>query len=220
MKKITVLLSAILLLLTGCSVVKLSDTNVVKNINTILSEKVNLHNVYYDGYRYYLPKGISFVSKDEYNAVLKDGYNNRYYLYVDAIGYYHKVKNSYEENYDLYLSKKLKYNKKTGYIQIEEIEKKYFIQYVFNYVKLEAYVPKDELNNVIVNMSYILRSVKYNDKVLESMIGDNALDYKEVEYSLFKADSSKESFLDVVEREETDKYKKDIEDEKIELEDY
>ena len=176
-------------------------------------------NVNYDGYKYYLPKGISFVSKDDYNAVLKDGNNNRYYLYVDVIAYYNKVKNTYEENYDLYLSKKLKFNNKTGYIQIEEIDSKYFIQYVYNYVKLESYVSKEDLNDVIINQSYILRSVKYNDKVLESIVGDNVLDYKEVEYNLFKADSNKESFLDVVEREETDKYKKDIEDEKIELDD-
>ena len=140
-------------------------------------------------------------------------------MYVDVIGYYHKIKNSYEENYDLYLSKKLKYNKKNGYIQIEEINSKYFIQYVFNYVKIEAYVSKEDLNDAVINISYILRSIKYNDKVLESLVGENILDYKEVEYNLFKADSTKESFLDVVEREETDKYKKDIEDEKIELED-
>ncbi|MBR2678854.1 MAG: hypothetical protein IKE63_05505 [Bacilli bacterium] len=219
MKKLTVLLSAILLFMTGCSVVKLNDNNIEKNIDTIMSEKGKLHNVYYDGYKYYLPKGINFVSKDDFNAVLKDRLNNKYYLYVDVIGYYNKVKNSYEENYDLYLSKKIKYNKKDGYIQIEEIDSKYFIQYVYNYVKIEAYVSKEDLNDVIINLSYILNSVKYNDKVLESLVGDNVLDYKEVEYNLFKADSSKESFLDVVEREETDKYKKDIEDEKIELED-
>lgn len=218
MKKI-VLLSTILLLLTGCSVVRLSDSNIEKNIDTIMTEKVNLHNVHYDGYKYYLPKGINFVSKEDFNAILKDSHNNKYYLYVDVIGYYHKIKNSYEENYDLYLSKKLKYNKKNGYIQIEEINSKYFIQYVFNYVKIEAYVSKEDLNDAVINISYILRSIKYNDKVLESLVGENILDYKEVEYNLFKADSTKESFLDVVEREETDKYKKDIEDEKIELED-
>ncbi|MBQ3297352.1 MAG: hypothetical protein IJG97_00955 [Bacilli bacterium] len=218
MKKI-VLLSTILLLLTGCSVVRLSDSNIEKNIDTIMTEKVNLHNVHYDGYKYYLPKGINFVSKEDFNAILKDSHNNKYYLYVDVIGYYHKIKNSYEENYDLYLSKKLKYNKKNGYIQIEEINSKYFIQYVFNYVKIEAYVSKEDLNDAVINISYILRSIKYNDKVLESLVGENVLDYKEVEYNLFKADSTKESFLDVVEREETDKYKKDIEDEKIELED-
>ena len=219
MKKITVLLSTILLLLTGCGIVKLSNTNIEKNIDTIMSEKSNLHNVYYDGYKLYLPKGISFVSKDDFNAILKESHNNRYYLYVDVIGYYHKVKNSYEENYDLYYSNKLKYNKKSGYIQIEEIDSKYFIQYVYNYVKIEAYVSKEDLNNVIINLSYILRSVDYNDKVIESLVGEHVLDYKEVEYNLFKADSSKESFLDVVEREETDKYKKDVEDEKIELDD-
>ena len=218
MKKI-VLLSTILLLLTGCSVVRLSDSNIEKNIDTIMTEKVNLHNVHYDGYKYYLPKGINFVSKEDFNAILKDSHNNKYYLYVDVIGYYHKIKNSYEENYDLYLSKKLKYNKKNGYIQIEEINSKYFIQYVFNCVKIEAYVSKEDLNDAVINISYILRSIKYNDKVLESLVGENVLDYKEVEYNLFKADSTKESFLDVVEREETDKYKKDIEDEKIELED-
>lgn len=218
MKKF-VLLSTILILLTGCSFVKLSDDDIEKNISVIMSEKVSLHNVNYDGYKYYLPKGINFVSKDDFNAILKDSHNNKYYLYVDVIGYYNKIKNSYEENYDLYLSKKIKYNGKNGYIQVEEINSKYFIQYVFNYVKIEAYVSKDDLNDVIINLSYILRSVKYNDKVLESLVGDNVLDYKEVEYNLFKADSSKESFLDVVEREETDKYKKDIEDEKIELED-
>ena len=219
MKKLAVLLSTILVLMTGCGITKLSDTNTLKNIKTIMSEETNLHNVNYDGYKYYLPKGISFVSKDDYNAVLKDGNNNRYYLYVDVIAYYNKVKNTYEENYDLYLSKKLKFNNKTGYIQIEEIDSKYFSQYVYNYVKLESYVSKEDLNDVIINQSYILRSVKYNDKVLESIVGDNVLDYKEVEYNLFKADSNKESFLDVVEREETDKYKKDIEDEKIELDD-
>ena len=68
-------------------------------------------------------------------------------------------------------------------------------------------------------MSSILGSIKFNNTILESLIGENALDYKEEDYTLFKADSSKESFLDVVEREETDKYKKDIEDEKIELDD-
>ena len=160
MKKLAVLLSTVLVLTTGCGITKLSDTNVEKNIKTIMSEKTNLHNVNYDGYKYYLPKGIGFVSKDDYNAILKDGNNNRYYLYVDVIGYYNKVKNTYEENYDLYMSKKLKFNNKTGYIQIEEIDSKYFIQYVYNYVKLESYVSKEDLNSVIVNQSYILRSVK------------------------------------------------------------
>ena len=76
---------------------------------------------------------------------------------------------------------------------------------------------KNELTSCVNNMSYILRSVKFNRTILESLIGDNVLDYKEENFSLFKADSSNESFMDVVERTETDAYRKDLEDEKIEI---
>lgn len=217
MKKIIVLLSIVVIFMTGCSVTKLDDTNISKNMKVLLSKKVNLYNVFYDGYNYYLPKGVSFVKKEDYNALLKDRNNNKYYLYVDAISYYHKVKNEYEISKDSHYSKKLNYNKKNGYIQIDEVDDNYFVQFVFNYVKIESYVNKDDLTDVINNMCYILRSVKFNDAVLESLIGDNILDYKEEDYTLFKADSSKESFLDVVGREETDRYKKDLEDEKIDL---
>lgn len=217
MKRIIVLLSIVMLFVTGCSVTRLDDTNLSQNMKTLLSKKVNLYNVFYDGYKYYLPKGVSFVEKEDFNALLKDRNNNRYYLYVDAISYYHKVENDYDVNQDAHFSKKLDYNKKTGYIQIDEVDSKYFVQFVFNYVKMEAYVDKKDLTDVVNNMCYVLRSVKFNDSILESLIGENILDYKEENYTLFKADSSKESFLDVVEREETDRYKKDIEDEKIDL---
>lgn len=217
MKRIIVLLSIVMLLMTGCSVVRLDDTDISKNMKMLLSKKVNMYNVYYEGYKYYLPKGVFFVSKEDYNALLRDRNNNNYYLYVDAISYYHKVKNNYKVSNDAHYSRKLDYNNKTGYIQVDEADSKYFVQFVFNYVKIEAYVEKDQLTDVVNNMCYILRSVKFNNAVLESLIGDNILDYKEEDYTLFKADSSKESFLDVVEREETDRYKKDIEDEKIDI---
>ena len=219
MKRLIVLLSIVTILVTGCSINKLDNNDIGKNIKTLMSEKVKLYNVFYEGYKYYLPKGIAFLDKEEYNAILKDKDNNRYYIYIDAIGYYHKQENDYEIKNDAHYSKKLDYNGKTGYIQIEEVEGKYFIQFVYNYAKMEAYVSKDSLTDVITNMCLILRTVKYNDAVLESLIGENRLNYKEENYTLFKADSSKESFLDVVEREETEKYKKDLEDEKIDLDD-
>ena len=217
MKKIIVLLSLVVVFMTGCSVTKLDSRDYEKNIETLLSKKNKLYNVYYDGYKYYLTKGISFIDKDEYNSLLKDKYNNKYYLYVDAIGYYHKIENTYKENSKSYYSKKLEYKKGNGYIQIDEVDNNYFIQFVYNYVKIEAYVSRNSLVDSINNMCYILRSVKFNDSVLESMIGENALDYKEEDYSLFKADSTKETYMDIVERSETDAYKKDLEDEKIKL---
>lgn len=219
MKRLVVLLSVFVVLMTGCSVSKVGNNNIDSNVKSMLSKDVKIYNVFYEGYKYYLPKGVSFIDKDDYNAILKDQYNNKYYLYVDVISYYHKENNSYKNSNSSYFSKKLNYNNKTGYLQIDEIDSKYFVQFVYNYAKIEAYVSKSELSDVVTNMCSILRTVKYNRKILESLIGENALDYKEEDYTLFKADSSKENFLDVVEREETDRYKKDLEDEKIDLDD-
>ena len=217
MKRIVVLLSAIMLLMTGCSVTKLDSNDLGKNVKILLSEKSSLYNVFYDGYKYYLPKGVGFVTKDDYNAVLKDSVGNKYYLYVDAIGYYNKIENTYKVNNKSHYSKKLDYNKKNGYIQIDEVDSSYYIQFVYNYAKLEALVDKKDLTSTVSNMCYILRSVKFNDKILDSLIGENTLDYKEENYSLFDSNSSNETFLGVVEKYETDDYKKDLEDEKIDL---
>lgn len=219
MKKLVVLLSIVTIIATGCSVTKLDDKDVSKNINLLMSEKIKTYNVYYDGYKYYLPKGVNFIDKEDYNAIVQDKNGNRYYLYVDAISYYNKIENTYKVKKNAYYSQKLDYNKKEGYIQIDKDNGKYFIQFVYNYAKMEAYVSKKDLVDTVTNMCCILRSIKFNDKVLESIVGENALDYKEEDYTLFKVDSSKESFLDVVEREETDRYKKDLEDEKINLDD-
>ena len=219
MKKIVILLSIIVLFVTGCSVNKLDDKNISKNIDLLLSQKTDLYNVQYGGYKYYLPKGVSFIDKEDYNALLRDLDGNVYYLYVDVISYYHKSKNDYELSDNSHYSELLNYGNKTGFIQIDEYneDNKYFIQFVYNYVKIEAYVPKEDLVSAINNMCYILRSVKFNDSVLESLIGENILSYKEEDYSLFKADSSKETYMDIVKKNENEDYSKFIEDEKIDL---
>ncbi len=215
MKRLIVLLSIMLVFVTGCSIKKLDNSDIGKNMKILLSEKVNLHNVYFEGYKYYVPKGLKFVSKEEYNALLIDKMNNEYYLYVDAISYYHKVENTYEITKKAHYSKILNYNKKTGYIQIDEYDDKYFIQFVFNYAKVEALVRKGDLTEAVNNICYLLRSIKYNDKVLESLIGDNILSYQEENYSLFDTEVE-DDYLDVVEKYNPG-YTKDLEDEKIQL---
>ncbi len=198
MKKRIVLLSIMLLLVSGCSIQQLSNTDFEENISMILSQDTNLSNVNFDGYEYYVPSGMRFVNKDDYNAVLQDRYSNRYYLYVDAIGYYHKTENTYKEDKDAFYSKKLKYNKKDGFIEINEEDNNYYIEMVFDYCKMEAYISKEYLVPVINNMSYILRSVQFHDKVLESLIGENVLDYKEEKFNIFEsnADDSNDSVLE------------------------
>ena len=199
MKKIIVLLSIVVLFVSGCSVYRLDSTDLRTNIKILLSEDVKVYNVYFDGYKYYVPKGVKLTNKEEYNATFLDNNGNNYYLYVDAISYYNKTENTYMINEKIHYSNKLDYNGKTGYINIEEIDGKYFVHFMFNYAKMEAYVSEEDLTTVVNNMCFILRTVKFNDDVLESLIGDNVLSYQEENFTLFDTESSNEDFLEVVE---------------------
>ena len=218
MKKIIVLLSIVLLSITGCSIRKLDDKNIDKNIHILLSEKVDMTNVNFEGYNYYVPIGLKFLTKEDYNAVLKDRFGNKYYLYVDVIAYYHNIENTYEVNDESYYSKKLDYRKKTGFIEVNEVDGKYYIEYVFNYGRIQALIEKDDLVRVINNMSYILRSIEYNDEVLESLVGENILSYAEETFSLFETEATQEDFLDVVKKYDSG-YKEAKDQEQLELND-
>ncbi len=216
MKKLIVLLSILVLLVSGCSINQLGN-NITTNIDTILSEKVNVYNVNFEGYKYYVPKGLKFVTKNDYNALFRDKYNNKYYLYVDAISYYHKSKNKYVINKDAYYSEKLDYNNKTGYVEINKVDGKYFVEFVFNYSKIEVYTDKKYLSNVINNICYVLRSVKFNDKVLESLIGENVLSYKEETFNIFKSKSSSNDFLDYVKEYDSDNKKSKLDEDTVDI---
>ncbi len=199
MKKIIVLLSIVVLLVTGCSVKKLDNTNLGENVKILLSDNIKLYNVYFDGYKYYVPKGMKIINKDEYNAVFLDKNANKYYLYVDVISYYHKTENTYMVDENIHYSNKLDYNGKTGYINIEKVDDKFYIQFMFNYAKMEAYVSEKDLTSVVNNMCYVLRTVEFNDKVLESLIGDNVLSYQEENFTLFDKDTGNDNLLEVAE---------------------
>ena len=215
--KIIAILLIVFILVTGCSVTTLDNSDYSKNIDTILSSKNKSYNQYFEGYKYYVPYNLNFIDKEEYNAVLKDKYNNKYYLYVDAVSYYYKEKNNYELNSNVYYSKVLNYDDKFGYVQINRIKGKYLIQYIYNYAKVECYVEKDDINDVLINISYLLRSIKYNRSILNSLIGEGALSYKEINYTLFDDSSEYEDFLDVVYNNEDDEYKKAVDEETIDI---
>jgi len=218
MKKIVLLLCSFLLMVTGCSITNLNEVDVDKNLDVIFSGKASSYNVNYDGYKYYVPKGLKFLNKQEYNAILQDKYSNKYYLYVDVVSYFHKIEIHYDVDGSLYYSAVLNYNDKTGYLQIDEFKDCYFVQFVYNYTKIEAKISKNNLVYALNNMAYILRSIKFNDDILESLIGENVLDYKEETFTLFDDDSSsQEDFLDVVSKYEGEEYKKAKDQEQIEL---
>ena len=203
MKKKLILVTIMLLTLTGCT--NLNNMSIDELTSTLLSTNNTLANNVFDGYKYYIPKGLKLDTKDEYNAVLLDENNNRYYFYIDVISYYNEKKLDYEVNKDAYYSKELIYNDTIGYLEITEIGKNgyYFIEYMYNYGKFEAYVKESELKSVIINMSSVLSSLKFNRNVLETLIGNKVLDYQEDTYNVMTPKgntATEDTYLEYVEK--------------------
>jgi len=191
MKKIAILL--LIFLTSGCTAVRI-NTNSVDNITSIiLSKNNNLYNRVGKGYKYYIPRGVSYFDTNDLNDKL---YSNGvyYYLYIDAISYFYKTEMVYEENKELYYSKKFE-GKKAGYLEIREENNKYYIKFVYNYAKIEACVEKDDIEEVILNSSYILSTVKFNDDIIELMLNDDYFTNKEEQYDKFVSKVKEDNFL-------------------------
>lgn len=202
MKKKFVFILIVLLFSTGCSVKKLDMKDYDSLINQVLFQENHLKNQVFEGYSYYIPYGLKFVNREEYNALLSDCDNHSYYIYVDVVSYYHQVEQSYKENSKVYYSRKLQNKEKTknGYLEIRQIKNKYFVEAVYNYVKIEVYTDEDHLSDVLVPILEILSSVEYNDKVLETTIGDKVLNYKEESFNIFTTKKTTTNYLDYIEK--------------------
>lgn len=203
MKKKLLILTLVILTITGCT--NLSNTSLDEITNTMLSSKINLANTVFDGYKYYVPRGLRLIMKNDYNASLLDEYNNTYYLYIDIISYYNDEKLDYNTDKNAYFSKKINYNDKDGYLEITKIKDSdyYFIEYMYNYGKIESFVKEKELNSAIINMSSILASLTFNRTVLETIVGNKVLNYKEDTYDVMKPKGStatKDTYLEYEEK--------------------
>ena len=198
MKKIIFIFISILLL-AGCTTVDFKNSKVDETIKTIIEKDVNLYNNIFDGYKFYIPRGMKILNKTNNNIKIMSN-KDTYYLYVDLVSYYYNVKKTFEPSTTNYLSKELRFNDELGYIDITEINNKYFIEFMYNYAKIEAYVDKDNLNQSVMNMAYILSSIQYNRNVIETLIGENSLDYKEEKYDIFKSERENSTFVEYAEK--------------------
>ena len=189
----------IILLLSGCSVVYINQQSIDEIVDSILKEDTNLRTVALEGYSYYLPQGVNLKSSRNLNSVLY--YNhNKMYLYVDLVSYYYKIDNTYTEN-SAYYSKKIDINGKSGYLEINQLDNDYFIEFMYNYCKIEAYAKKDDINKTVTVMSYILNSIKFNDSILNSIVGEGSINYNEETFNIFKSNGNDTSnFLDIIEQ--------------------
>lgn len=218
MKKISLLknslfIISIILLLSGCSVVNINKQTIDETIVSVLKDDISLKTVSLDGYSYYLPQGVNLKVSKNLNSVLY--YNhNKMYMYVDLISYYHKVENKYNTVDTAFYSKKIDINDKSGYIEITEIsDNKYFIEFMFNYSKIETYSNKKNINKTLTVMAYILNSVKYHDSLLDSLIGEGSIKYTEEQFDIFKSNGNDTSLLEY--SEQFDDGRKNSKDEDI-----
>lgn len=199
MKKLTILL--VVFLLTGCTVVRIDTTSVDNIIHVVLSKENRIYNQIGRGYKYYVPRGVTYMDTNELNDKL---YSNGvyYYLYVDAVGYYYKTNIKYEEKKELYYSKKIE-GDLPGYLQIKEENEQYYITFFYNYAKIETVVSKEKIEEVVLNASYILSTVKFNENIIGLMLDDEYFTNKEEQYNEFSSNSEEDKFF--VEMEGTEK---------------
>lgn len=192
-KKIILLL--IVLLQVGCTIVRI-DTKSIDNItNVVLSKNNKLYNRIGRGYKYYVPRGVTYIDSSGSNDKL---YSNGvyYYLYLDEVNYYYKKATKYKEKNNLYYSKKINNNGKYGYLEITQKKQMYLVEFVYNYAKIEALVPKSQINETVLNSSYILSTIKYNKNIIKLSLQDNFLKEKEETYQEFtKKNQDEGSFL-------------------------
>ena len=199
MKKVLLLLVSCLLI-TGCTIVRI-DTKSIPNITSVILQKENtLYNHVGRGYKYYIPRGVTYIDSIGLNDVLYSN-GNYYYLYIDAPGYINKIEPAYEEDDSIYYSQKLDFNGKTGYLDIKKQGDKYLITFVYNYASLEALVDENKVNEVVTDASYILSTVKYNDKVIALMLDDDYFVNREEQYKVFESKKTNNNFLKAPEEE-------------------
>ena len=179
------ILFLLIFLFAGCSVVDINTNNYLKNVNNIIKRNNKYTSDNAIGYQYKLPVGVTKIESNEFNEVLK-AKNEKYYLYADVVSYYYKTNEKYKVDKKAFLSSELKNKDKTGYVEVNEDNGKYFVEMMYNYSKIEAYIDKKELKDTLNNMAYILSSIKYNDDVIESLLGDEKYNLSaNQKYSIF-----------------------------------
>lgn len=189
------LVVAILFILTGCT--NISNMSYDNIIDRVLEESAHKDNTYMEGYKLYLPSHMTIIGDLKGNDILYS-YGDKYYLYVDLISYYNKKQNKYNIITDNYkYSKIINNNDLEGYVTVSNSKGGYLVEVMYNYAKIEV-VTKD-VKRAIANSLLVLKSINYNYKIIDSMIGSNALIYDSELFELLGPKKKDNNFLEYVE---------------------
>lgn len=203
LKKIGLVL-ILIFFLTGCNIVKVDENSFDSIIKTILYKDTQLSNVNFEGYKFYLPRGLDIIDKTDNNLKIKDKNNNNYYLYVDTVAYYYDSQFTHEIDNSIFYSTNLNYKNNFGYVDITFINDKYFLEVMYNYAKIESYVSKDDLYDTFLYISYILSTISFSDFTIDYQLGNNKFESTVEEFNIFESKKDNDNFLQYV--EEFDKY--------------
>lgn len=197
MKRIITFL--LLFLVSGCTVVRIDTSNLDTIVSVVLSKENTLYNRVGKGYKYYVPRGVTYIDTDDLNDKLYSN-GNYYYLYVDAISYYNDKEEEYEEKDDVFYSRKISKEDGfdwSGYLEIEEEDGLYYVEFVYNHAKIETVVSRGDLNDAILNSAYILSTIQFNSEVINLMLDEEYFTNREEKYEVFTQNDAKENVFEL-----------------------
>ncbi len=192
MKRILTFL--LIFLVSGCTVVRIDTSNLDTIVSVVLSKENTLYNRVGKGYKYYVPRGVTYIDTDDLNDKLYSN-GNYYYLYVDVIGYYNQKIVDYQEKDDVYYSRKISKEdgfEEAGYLEITKKDQIYYVEFVYNHAKIETAVTEADLKDAILNSAYILSTIQFNSEVISLMLDKEYFTNREEAYDVFERDESQE----------------------------
>lgn len=178
-----IILIICLFFLTGCSMYYINNKSIEDIINLTIESNNDLYNTNNKGYRYYLPMGFNIFSDEDYNQILTSN-SNKYYMYVDIVSYYYKNNLESERELNDYMYYSFDNEDKSGYIKVTKDNDYFFVELYYNYAIIEVEVKEDDLRYAISRSISILCSIKYNDIIIEKIIGDNDIESSETKYEI------------------------------------
>ena len=170
-------------LLCSCNKVNintLSLNEIVDDSIKVASAKTNINA---KGFKYFLPSGFSLYKDDNYIHELKSK-SDTYYLNVDIISYYYKNEITTEHNADDYLYYEFNNGDKKGYLRVIKNNDTFFIELCYNYAIIEVEVEEDNVRYAVSRCIEILKSIEYNDLVIDKYVNTNNIEARETVYKI------------------------------------